>query len=284
MIARQAPRLLAGATVLVVLAGTPLTQGDDAPAPITNVDVVRMVARRVPQEEILRAIREAPSVRFDLDAEVVVELRRAGVRDPIIEAMREAAARAVDPGAQEVPPVAAPVPSPGAILTFEGDPEADPATRTAVFFREDPQGRPVALAFFVLCVSPHHVPDLWITKTPLTEGTPRHRMIAFHDRTAPLEGRRGRDRILLDLPPAIGIPLDEGFHTLVFGVSARVGDDPPVPIASVESPVRVPPDAPARVVIALSTRDLGRLKAPPRGAPLHSLRVVSVDPDPIPRD
>jgi len=142
--------------VLSSASATPVVAED--PRPLTNVDVVRMNARRVPREDILRAIREAPAVDFELDPDVVVELRRAGISEPIIEAMREAmrAAARRSPGSASPGPAAFDVPGstvgdetppspeaspPGSggvrtlILMFEGDPADEPMDRTAVYFR-----------------------------------------------------------------------------------------------------------------------------------------------------
>ncbi len=71
--------------LLILRAG--LVPAAGAPAPFTNEDVVRLVMTGTAENVILQAIEERPA-DFDLDPGVVEELRRAGVPERVLEAMR----------------------------------------------------------------------------------------------------------------------------------------------------------------------------------------------------
>src|SRR5882762_4893782 len=75
--------------VLVVLILAPRAQlVIEEEAGLTNEDVVRMVAEGTAEEEILRVIGSS-RVRFDLEPDILLELRRAGVPDRVLRAMQE---------------------------------------------------------------------------------------------------------------------------------------------------------------------------------------------------
>src|SRR5262245_21152809 len=156
-----APGLLMAAAVAAVAVCHALAAAQPAAArALTNEDIVRMTAAGTPAEAIVKAIQEAPTTAFDLDPDVVDELRRAGVADVVIETMRRA-----QPAAPAVPtPTAAPEGK--LVLVFEGN-RSKPYTWTVVAPVKDGQGGKVSLAFFALCLDPTHVPNQWQTLTPL---------------------------------------------------------------------------------------------------------------------
>jgi len=85
-------------------------------APLTNQDVVRMVAAGLAEDVIVTAIRQAPSRSFDLTPSGLIDLKLAHVSDPIVRAMQasenDGASRA--PAARptpSMPPPSAPAPS-----------------------------------------------------------------------------------------------------------------------------------------------------------------------------
>ena len=84
MISRSAPvpaLLIVGAAFLMAM-DTPVTT-----RPLTNEDVVRLVMTSAAEEVILSAIDEHPPA-YDLDPEILAELRRVGVSPAIIASMR----------------------------------------------------------------------------------------------------------------------------------------------------------------------------------------------------
>src|SRR2546427_13272669 len=90
--------------------GGPPSAAQEPARPLGNEDVVRMVAQGRPEAEILRIIAGS-RVDFELDSEMTEELRRAGISDRILSAMRERQAVAgVRPAARPAAP-AVPVPS-----------------------------------------------------------------------------------------------------------------------------------------------------------------------------
>src|SRR2546428_14022813 len=114
------------ALVLLILAPRAPSAGDEEEG-LTNEDVVRMVANGTTEEEILHAIGSSRA-RFDLEPDILLELRRAGVPERVLRAMRE---RQAASGAGSVP-------SPGARPNRRGE-------RAFAFLagrgeRETPQG------------------------------------------------------------------------------------------------------------------------------------------------
>src|SRR6058998_1172832 len=75
------------ALVLLILAPRAPSAGDEEEG-LTNEDVVRMVANGTTEEEILHAIGSSRA-RFDLEPDILLELRRAGVPERVLRAMRE---------------------------------------------------------------------------------------------------------------------------------------------------------------------------------------------------
>jgi len=274
------------AAALLAIAAPP---SGEPGAPLTNVDIVRMVMDRVPEKDIIRTIRESSATDFDLDPEILEELRAAGVTEPVLDAMKKAHKAASGPA----PPPAEEPASSRLELRFEGDPNADAMTRTAVFFAADPNGNiPFTMALFVICVEPTHVPDFWQTKSPLGGGFPRHAMIWFNDATSPYEtrrGMRGMDYIALDLPATVTVDVADGavpgenLHSLALGIIVRRENEKVEEawlLGEAKTPLRTLPGVVSRLTLAVSTRDAGITKRPQRDVDPHVIRVVSVEPDP----
>ena len=235
--------------VLAFVAASPAPAADPAAGAMTNEDVVRMTASGRPASAIVEAIRSAPAVDFDMDPEIVTELRRVRVDESVIEAMREASARnAADP-----PPSPEDAPMGSIALSFD-DQDLDPLRSTIVAPALDEKDSPVSLSLFIVCVSPTHVPDLWQEHTPLSAEFPRHRLLLLHEETRK-STRRGREMIHLDKPEGRSILLPAGNHHLVVGVAARAGDKPWVPIVEDSEAVVVGPGAIAELKIRLRTAD-----------------------------
>jgi len=217
-------RALALLVALLALAGAALAA--EPPAPLTNEDVVRMIASGASEAAILDAVRTR-ACAFDLSEEMVEELKLAGVSPAVLAAM---AARATKPVPAELPPERVPV---GAVLVTVTLPErtlkapawADEDVKERLALPKENAQREVRdLAVFLACEATTHVPDQWRSKTPLgrdmSPGLRRHEMLAFVAGDTPA-GKPPR----LVLPHQIEVRIDGTEpHDLVLGVAARIGD------------------------------------------------------------
>ena len=82
-----------------------------ADTPMDDAEVVRRLVARDPVEDILRDIESRPPA-FDLSDEMVEEMRRAGVPEVLIAAMRRRTREAARKAAAEIPPSGAPAAAP----------------------------------------------------------------------------------------------------------------------------------------------------------------------------
>ena len=209
-------------------------RADDAPAPsdapLTNEDIVRMVASGAAESATLATIRSRREA-FDLSDEMVDELKLAGVSAAIVTAMKQR-------HAELVPPVV-PVPRPSrgrapvvVSLTAGGAgsrtlhvPEwADEDAKALLRLPKENDQREVKdLAVFLACAASEHVPDLWRSKSPLGRDmnfVARHEMLAFVAGDTPA-GKSPR----LVLPALLEAEIDDTEpHDLVLGIAARIGD------------------------------------------------------------
>lgn len=80
---------------------SPSKAASPAPPPaaqaMTNADVIKMVQAGLGESVVMGAIKAAPRTKFDLDAENLIALKKAGVSDNIV-------ARMLDPNSQPVAP------------------------------------------------------------------------------------------------------------------------------------------------------------------------------------
>ncbi len=218
---------LAGLLVLGATNRDPTGDGRGGEA-LVNEDIVRQVMIGTPEAAILALIAERPA-DFDLSPDVEAELRRAGVGERILEAMRRRQAAMPRSGP---PPAAAP--GPGAVgmleIVFAPEPEAGkPSEASIIAIRRLPAklqrrgGLEVAettdMALAVLCVTGDHVPDHWPSRTPITQG-PRHELLLFRPGSAP-DKTKGFEILYLTHEDAYRIDLPEGSHDLVVGVAGR---------------------------------------------------------------
>jgi hypothetical protein len=198
--------------------------------PLTNEDVVRMVASGASEDELREAIR-AHNEAFDLSGEMVEELKLAGVPETIVAAMRKRHAEnepAAVPAKRESAGRATLVVNlkggDGASHTVRVPSWADEDAKEAFDLPKETDQREVKdLAIYLACVSPEHVPDLWRSKTPLGRDmstVPRHEMLAFVAGDTPA-GKAPR----IALPARIEAEVDDSEpHDLVLGIAARIGD------------------------------------------------------------
>lgn len=218
------------AVLPAVVLGAMVALAADPQPPLTNEDVVRMVAAGIPEQEIVESIRNRLEA-FDLTEEMVSELSLAGVPAPIVAAMRQRHA--------ELAPAPPPVPPPKsgrAPLVVRINPGAagartirapkwanEDAKQRFQLPKETDQREVKDLAVFLACISSDHVPDLWRSKSPLgrdMSSVTRHEMLAFVAGDTPA-GKAPR----LDLPEHLSAEVDETEpHDLVLGVAARIGD------------------------------------------------------------
>jgi hypothetical protein len=234
LIRRRSAFLLFALLLLAAPAvSAPLPEGDTTP--LTNVDIVRMVMAGVPAGRILEQIRASPA-RFEVEPDILDELRQAGLPPDVIEAMI-ARMKQLTPGA-ESPHQAAAEPEGAVEILFEEDPDVEAraatviAPATAPRFRYDEEKgyvasdgppEPVRLAFFVVCTEPTHVPDHWSAMSPLTGPVERHHVLLFSEATLPLED--GDGFVYLDRPAAYRITLPAGSHSGRLGAAVAAGSE-----------------------------------------------------------
>ncbi|HJQ99816.1 MAG TPA: hypothetical protein VJ826_15985 [Candidatus Polarisedimenticolaceae bacterium] len=197
----------------------------DPAAPLTNQEIVQMVAAGTPETEILAAIDARPPA-FELDDDMVAELKLAGVGPKILEAMRARQAAAHPAPVVERPRkgmIHVKVELDGA-STIKVPPEASMDLAELLHLPAAIADRDVKdLAVYLACTTTFHVPDQWRSKTPLgrdMSATPRHEILAFVAGDTPT-GQKPR----LDVPKTLEADLDDlEPHDLLLGVAARIGD------------------------------------------------------------
>jgi hypothetical protein len=229
---RAVPALLAAVALVTLLARADSGDGAAIPpaSPLTNEDIVRMVASGTPERDILEAIRTR-SAAFDVADDMVSELKLAGVSGSIVAAMAQKAAEGAPAAAPAEPPARGRgrlvvILNPGAVgpRTLKLPAWADEEVKLRLKLPKENEQRQVKdLAVFLACSSPEHVPDLWRSKTPLGRdmvSVPRHEMLAFIAGDTPA-GKPPR----LTLPGRIDADVDDTEpHDLILGVAARIGD------------------------------------------------------------
>jgi hypothetical protein len=211
------------ALALVVLLGSAAE-----PTPLGNEEIVRMVAAGTPEKEILEAIAARPPA-YDLDEDMLEELRTAGVSAAVIAAMKARAARSMP----EAPPPERPRRGtvPLVVTLNGGKPQrlqvpawADEDAKELLQLPKEEAEREVKdLAVFLACTTAQHVPDLWREKTPLgrdPHAAFRHEMLVFVAGDTPA-GKKPHVRV----PERLETHADDlEAHALVLGVAARIGD------------------------------------------------------------
>jgi hypothetical protein len=201
---------------------------DAAPAPaapLTNEDIVRMVASGEDERDILDAIRTHAEA-FDLSGDMVEELRLAGIPATVLAAMRQRHAELSPPAPPTTRARQGRVPI---VVTLNTGTLRVPAwadedaKQRFQLPKENDQRQVKDLAVFLACVTSEHVPDMWRSKSPLgrdMSSVVRHEMLSFvaGDTAAGTEPQ-------LVLPARLEGEIDEGEpHDLVLGVAARIGD------------------------------------------------------------
>ena len=221
----RAARLVA----CVLAAGLALADAPGAP-PLTNEDIVRMVAGGTGEREILDAIRDREEA-FDLADDMVEELKLAGVPAAVVAAMR---ARRAESAPASPPPERTKTGYTTVTVSLNAAGSGSRTLKVPAWADEDAKARfglpkeneqriVKDVAVFLACTSPEHIPDLWRSKTPLgrdmVSGV-RHEMLAFVAGDTPA-GKAPR----LTLPQKLEASLDATEpHNLALGVAARIGD------------------------------------------------------------
>ncbi len=252
--------------VILLLILAPRTQpaGDDQAA-LTNEDVVRMVANGTAEEEILHAIGSSRA-QFDLEPDILLELRRAGVPERVLRAMRERQAVFGAVPAPTLSPVA--LPKGRVELEFaalEGRGKRN-APRTFTMIRKTPRwaarhrAMPVTaevedLGLFLACTTPEHVPDFWQDRTPLKDSV-RHELLTFRPGSRPGK-KRGFEVLSLEIPPSLEVEVPAGSHSLLVGVAFKVGADWHAAVSDLRKEVRVAEARVTRLEVKVSGRLIG---------------------------
>ena len=200
-----------------------------SPPSLTNEDIVRMVAAGKSEHEIVVAIG-AGLESFDLEDDMVEELKRAGVSDAILAAMRRrhagntAVAPVDDQPARGHARLVVTLNAGSGLRTLKLPAFADEDLKARLTLPKDNDQRVVKdVAIFLACISPEHVPDLWRSKTPLGRdmvSVARHQMLAFVPGDTP-SGEKPHIAIPKSLEADV---VDVETHDIVLGVAALIGD------------------------------------------------------------
>jgi len=221
---------------LALLACLVLAAGSAPAGALTPEDVVRMHVTGIDAETIVEQIRSSGGA-FELDDEMVVELRAAGLPSAVIEAML---ATSPAPESVEEPPAPEFQASSLRILL---NPARDPTKperlrlsvqigaelKNALGLHRSTEGSSVQdVAIFVACLSSTHVPDHWRTKSALGrdfDRMPRHAQLLFVGDAKRDENKDGTVQLELEIPEALEVPLESATpHDLMLGVAVRIDD------------------------------------------------------------
>ncbi len=237
---------------------------------LTNEMIVRMVISGASEAEILERINTALKVEFDLDQEVLEEMRLVGVSDAVIAAMRKRV-----PGAGEPERTTPPAAGRGRMeLSFAIDPNQETWRSSIAVPPRTPAGNPVSLALFVLCTDPTHVPDAWQTRTPLPE-FPRHEKLWFVEGAQPAYPKRKNSPLYAPLPGPVTLDLEAGRHLLLVGAAGREGTDPWVLLASDAGSFEIRQDQCLKVEVVMRTTGSASSFPRPGAKSPYSVKLIS---------
>jgi hypothetical protein len=246
---------------------------DDRPPasqPLTNEDIVRLVVNGTAERVILEEIAARP-VDFDLEEEIVVELRLVGVNDRLIEAMRQRQRDMSGPiGEDESLPGSADGGRPVGfvVVAMSGDGEDDGSAPFAIKalppgVKRAPGmevGRVSDLALAVLCRTPDHVPDHWDIGSPI-EQAPRHGVVFFQPASRP-DKVKDFEVLRLALTTTPPIELAAGRHALIVALVGRsAGSGSWQLLASDPVTVEIEPGLTLHIPLAASSRLRGNRMA-----------------------
>lgn len=275
MIHRVAAPRWAPAAIALFLLLHPAVADDRPPDSrlLTNEDIVRLVINGTDERVILEEIATRP-VEFDLQEEVLVELRLVGVNDRLIEAMRGrqrdmSGSRGGDPASPD--PSRPERPSGSIVVTLvadDGDGDEDNSTPFAVKALPPSVeslpgveiGRVSDLALAVLCRTAAHVPDHWDIRTPIEEA-PRHGVLFFQPASRPDKVKKF-EILRLDLAGTPPIEVAAGRHSLIIALAGRsAGSGAWQLLASDSITVDVRPGDTVRVALAAASELRGNRMA-----------------------
>jgi len=250
--------LAAAALGALLLFGPPVASED---SPLTDEDVVRLFVSGSSTEELI-ALIGGSAVDFDLSADMLEELRLAGLPEQVIHAMveRQTAQRAAERASDDPAGEDAVTGSPRLRVLINSGKKAhkdgEPATlrmldaiepQTVEALELGPQTRQfTGLALFLTCRTADHVPDHWRSRSPLGRdfrAARRHRMLLFvpdatlvpagkfreqMSKLALLPGERENLPDLgvleLEIPRSMEVELHPGVaHDLTLGIAVQAG-------------------------------------------------------------
>jgi len=110
---------------------------------LDNQAVMKMVKDGIPEDAIIQEIRTNPG-QFDLSAEAVGSLKKAGVSDPVIAAMRAGVVPPSKVAPTAPPPRPVSPPAPRVVAKMEPPPSPAPAPRDPVRATPPPTPAPPA--------------------------------------------------------------------------------------------------------------------------------------------
>jgi len=257
--ANRLPRSgLAVLGVLLMVAAT-AAASDGTEEPLTVEQVVRLHVAGASADELVRMILTRPA-DYELSADMVDELRAAGLPPEVIDAMHSRQNQMLNDAPGQTAS-GAEGPS-NLVVRLNSRQTRDSRRYIRVQDRVDldlaaewelgnsPEERRFAdVALFVACRRADHVPDQWRSKTPLrwdSEIMPRHEMLAFAPGArwteagflqafgfAPsrvgepvaFEDRVEPGVLVLQIPPTLEAAVDpRDTHDLVVGIAVQVGE------------------------------------------------------------
>lgn len=127
---------LTAITVTIGIAEAKASQAGQSSKPVTNADVISMVAARLSDDVIIGAVQQAGTTAFDLSPEGLIALQNAGVPDRILQAMlaRAKSDGTGSPSASQPSPETRPKEPCRIFIT-----EDDPPSRSYVVVRKEVQ-------------------------------------------------------------------------------------------------------------------------------------------------
>jgi len=246
-IAGPAARLLLALLIAIHVCIPAARAGEETPEEaevLTNETIVRLVMHETPASTIVLRIRREPS-RFDVQPEILSELREAGVPEEVIREMVAAAAKSRRPRpaeAPQTPATGAAAPTPGTVeIDFDDDPALGPAANSVMMPEKlERKGSlrgpvPAEMAFAVVCTDPTHVPDDWEHKTHLDESFMRHKLLFLHEGQEAATGKGEKGMVFVPHPASWSFPAEPGLHRGIISFVVRMaGDERYTPVAAAE--------------------------------------------------
>lgn len=209
---------------------------------MTLEDVVQLFVQGTSADELIRRI-ETSQVDFDLQEDMLDELRLAGLPEKLIEAMQRRQlelhpppqpADDVDGDTETTPTNALTVRLDlhGATKIRDGEDDRGlrlfdvvPQDTLKILGVRDPAARISDIAIYVACLSATHVPDHWRGQSPLGRdfnSVTRHKMLAFHGGAVAQNPGEAKQSVLARMLGGAAVPDVDGWSVLNLAVPEQL--------------------------------------------------------------